>query len=178
MITIEQLRAICPQAKDAKLAAIVDPLNDAMREFEIDALPDRAAAFLAQVAHESGQFNYLREIWGPTPAQAGYEGRVDLGNYQPGDGFKFRGRGLIQCTGRLNYKKCGEALGLDLEHFPEMLEALVPACRSAGWFWQTHGLNELADAADFERITRRINGGLNGYAERCAFLQRAEGALA
>ena len=73
----------------------------------------RVAAFIAQIGHESGQLVYAREIWGPTPAQAKYEGRKDLGNTVPGDGFKYRGRGLIQITGRANYAACGEPLGLD-----------------------------------------------------------------
>ncbi len=176
-MTLEDLIAICPQAKLARLETFCNPLLAAMEEYEVNT-PARQAAFLAQVAHESGQFQYVKELWGPTPQQARYEGRMDLGNVQPGDGFKFRGRGLIQVTGRLNYADCGVALGLPLLEHPEMLEEPINACRSAGWFWKTHGLNELADAGDFERITRRINGGLNGQDERVAFYGRAQAVLA
>ena len=137
----------------------------AMAEFEI-ITPARQAAFLAQVGHESGGMKWLSEIWGPTPAQRRYEGRKDLGNTQPGDGSRFRGRGLIQTTGRANYAATGKALGLDLTADPTQLGKMPAAARSAAWFWQSRGLNELADVGKFELITRRINGGLNGYADR------------
>ena len=178
MITLEQLQDICPAAPAGRLGRLIDDLNESMDRFEIDITPARMQAFIAQLAHESGQFRYMKELWGPTPAQARYEGRIDLGNTEPGDGFKFRGRGLIQITGRANYKTCGTALGIDLIAQPELLEAPRYACRSAAWFWYSMGLNELADAGDFKKITRRINGGLNGYAERCAFLAAAEQAIA
>jgi len=138
----------------------------------------RVAAFIAQIGHESGQLVYLREIWGPTSAQKGYEGRADLGNTVTGDGFKYRGRGLIQVTGRANYAACGEALGLDLINHPELLEQPQHACMSAAWFWATHGLNTLADADKFETITRRINGGLNGQADRLNLWAKASAVLA
>jgi putative chitinase len=151
-------------------------LEDAMHEFGINT-PARQAAFLAQVAHESGGLHWLVEIWGPTPAQSRYETRYDLGNVAPGDGFKYRGRGLIQLTGRANYKRAGEALGLDLIERPEQLGEPGPACRSAGWFWKMHGCNELADAGLFEKITRTINGGLTGYPERLGLWERAKEVL-
>jgi putative chitinase len=152
-------------------------LEDAMHEFQINT-PQRQAAFLAQVAHESGSLHWLVELWGPTASQARYEMRYDLGNVAPGDGFKYRGRGLIQLTGRANYKRAGDALGVDLIAQPELLGEPALACRSAGWFWLTHGCNELADAGKFERITRAINGGLNGYAERLGIWQRAKEVMA
>ena len=139
--------------------------------------PVRVAAFLAQVGHESGGFRHTREIWGPTPAQQRYEGRADLGNTEPGDGSKYRGRGLIQITGRYGYQKASKALGLDLVSAPEQLEAKPLAARSAAWWWAAHGCNELADSGDFERLTRRINGGLNGYPDRLARWEKAKGAL-
>jgi len=111
----------------------------------------RVAAFIAQIGHESGQMIYVREIWGPTPAQVKYEGRKDPGSTFPGDGFKYRGRGLIQITGRANYAACGEGLGLDLINQPELLEQPKSACLSAAWFWATNGLNTLADSGDFEK---------------------------
>jgi len=170
-MTLDQLAAIMPQAK-ARAAQFFAPLSSAMAEYEINT-PLRAAAFLAQIAHESGQLQYVREIWGPTAAQSRYEGRKDLGNTQPGDGFLFRGRGLIQVTGRSNYRETGAALGVDLEANPQALERKDLACRSAGRFWKSHQLNELADQRLFGTITRRINGGLNGQAERVALYETA-----
>ena len=139
---------------------------------------DRMAAFLAQVGHESGGLHWLVEIWGPTPAQARYEGRADLGNTEPGDGYKYRGRGLIQITGRANYQQAGDALATDLISQPEQLGEPEMATRSAMWFWQKHGCNQLADAGQFERITRVINGGLNGYTERQALWHLARETIA
>lgn len=152
-------------------------LVDAFHEFAINT-SDRQAAFLAQVVHESGAFRWLVELWGPTPAQRRYEGRVDLGNVEPGDGHTYLGRGLIQLTGRANYLKASKALGVDLIAQPELLGQPALACRSAAWFWKAHGCNELADAGDFEAVTKRINGGLNGYAERLALWGKAKQALA
>lgn len=156
------------------MAPFVEPLNDSMREFEIDDNVEREAAFLAHLAVESGGFRYVREI----ASGAAYEGRDDLGNYHPGDGVRFRGRGLIQITGRANYKACGDALGLDLLEHPELLEEPEYAARSAAWFWDSRKLNELADNGDFKTITRRINGGLTHYKERLAFYERAQDVLA
>lgn len=142
-----------------------DPLSAAMLLYDINT-PVRQAAFIAQVGHESGRLVYVRELWGPTAQQAGYEGRLDLGNTEAGDGFLFRGRGLIQITGRVNYAAAATALGLPLLTQPELLEEPDIAALSAAWFWNTHGLNALADAGDFNTITRRINGGLNGLDDR------------
>jgi putative chitinase len=175
-ITTQQLLQILPNA-GAKAGVFVPVLNTAMGRFQIVG-SKRMAAFIAQIGHESGQLVYVREIWGPTPAQAKYEGRRDLGNSVPGDGLKFRGRGLIQMTGRANYSACGEALGLDLINQPELLEQPKNACLSAAWFWATKGLNSLADADQFEMITRRINGGLNGQADRLKLWKRATEVLA
>lgn len=146
-------------------------------EFDITA-PTRLAAFLAQIGHESGGFVYTREIWGPTQAQQRYEGRKDLGNTQPGDGSRFRGRGLIQITGRYNYTAVAEGLGIDCVNRPEMLEEPRNAARSAAWWWANNGCNELADAGNFHALTRRINGGLNGIDDRLERWERAIGALA
>lgn len=151
-------------------------VRTACLEYDITG-PVRVAAFLAQVGHESGGFKHTREIWGPTAAQKRYEGRKDLGNTQPGDGSKYRGRGLIQITGRFNYQKASDALGIGLVSVPEQLELKPWAARSAAWWWSTHGCNELADLGDFERLTRRINGGLNGYADRLARWEKAKAAL-
>jgi putative chitinase len=147
-------------------------IESAMDEYEINT-PERQAAFLAQIGHESGGLHWIVELWGPTEAQHRYEGRADLGNTDPGDGFRYRGRGLIQTTGRANYQRTSDALGFDFIAEPERLADPVNATRSAGWFWKAHGLNELADAGDFERITRRINGGTNGLADRVALHEAA-----
>lgn len=175
-ITVEQLRQILSSA-GPKAGVFAPVLNTAMQRYQIVG-SKRVAAFIAQIGHESGQLVYVREIWGPTPAQRGYEGRKDLGNIVAGDGFKYRGRGLIQVTGRANYAACGEALGVDLVNQPEVLELPQYACLSAAWFWATKGLNTLADAGDFLTITRRINGGTNGLAERQAFYAKALQVLA
>ena len=172
MITLAQLQRVMPYAH-AAAARYVDPLNAAMTEFAINTT-QRQAAFLAQIGHESGQFRYVREL----ASGAAYEGRHDLGNIEPGDGVRFKGRGLIQITGRLNYTGVMMDLDIDCIEHPELLETPVNACRTAGWFWQKHGLNELADAGDFERITRRINGGTNGEADRLALYAVAQKELA
>lgn len=171
-MTLDQLIKIMPYAR-SRAAAFLAPLNAAMAEFCITT-PARQASFLAQVGHESGQLQYVREL----ASGAAYEGRKDLGNTVVGDGIRFKGRGLIQVTGRANYKACGAALGLDLIAHPELLEQPVNACRSAGWFWKTHGLNELADAGDQVRVTRRVNGGTNGLADRMALFDVAQRVLA
>jgi putative chitinase len=177
-ITQQQLLQILPNART--LAGVfISALNTAMQHYQIVG-PKRAPAFIAQIGHESGQLRYVREIWGPTAAQRGYEGREDLGNTVPGDGRKYCGRGLIQITGRANYAnyaKCGEALGLDLITHPELLELPQHAAMSAAWFWKQNGLNDLADRDQFNTITRRINGGLNGLADRLALWEKARAVL-
>lgn len=169
------------------------PVLATWAEFGIET-PTRQAAWLAQIGHESGGFIYTRELWGPTPAQQRYErdfnsawppaSKTDrnqkpyeLGNLHPGDGKRYMGRGLIQVTGRANYRACGAALGVDLEASPELLQGDVLAARSAGWFWQRKNLNALADAGDFVTLTRRINGGTNGLADRQQRWERAKRAL-
>ncbi|MGY2285149.1 glycoside hydrolase family 19 protein [Pseudomonas gingeri] len=175
-ITQQQLLQILPSAGQ-KAGVFVSALNTAMGKYGIVGRL-RMAAFIAQIGHESGQLRWVREIWGPTAAQSGYEGRKDLGNTQPGDGPKYRGRGLIQVTGRANYAACGEALGLDLINQPELLEQPGPACMSAAWYWSTRGLNTLADAGQFTKITGKINGGQNGATDRQALYDTALAVLA
>lgn len=174
MITLDDLRAICTRTKGSVLEKYVEPLNATMNEFEINANPARETHFLAQVAHESGGFNYVREL----ASGAAYEGREDLGNTEPGDGVRFKGRGLIQITGRSNYRDCGVDLGLDLLANPELLEEPTNAARSAGWFWNSRNLNEIADRGDTKAITKKINGGLNGYQDRLTYLTLAQERLA
>jgi putative chitinase len=139
-----------------------------MEEFEINT-PRRIQMFLAQIGHESGQLRYVKEL---ASGQA-YEGRKDLGNTHIGDGVKYKGRGLIQLTGRSNYVLASLALGLPLLEKPELLESPENAARVAGWFWYNKRLNGLADEGLFEKMTKVINGGLNGYADRYKLLQRA-----
>jgi len=174
MISVEQIKRIYPFA-GPRASVFCQPLNDAMGEFGIDT-PTRQAAFLAQIGHESGQLRYVEEI----ASGAAYEGRKDLGNVQQGDGVKFKGHGLIQITGRANHAKCSLALfgsELVLLANPRRLCEVSGACRSAAWFWQSRGLNELADDGQFEKITRRINGGLNGQAERLALWEKVKEVL-
>ena len=175
-ITEQQLLQILPNA-GRNAGVFVPALNTAMNHYGIVGTA-RAAAFIAQIGHESGQLRWVREIWGPTAQQLKYEGRADLGNTEKGDGPKYRGRGLIQVTGRANYKVCAEALGLDLINSPELLELPQHAAMSAAWFWSTRGLNTLADQGEFVNITRRINGGVNGLADRHALYEKALKVLA
>lgn len=175
-ITEQQLLQILPNA-GRQAGVFVPVLNASMGKYGI-VTRLRIAAFIAQIGHESGQLRYVREVWGPTAAQAGYEGRADLGNTLKGDGSKYRGRGLIQITGRANYSACGEALGLDLVSKPELLELPQHAAMSAAWFWSTRGLSALADRKDFAKITKRINGGLTGEAARQALYDKALKVLA
>lgn len=130
-------------------------LNAAMTEFEINT-PLRQAAFIAQVLHESGMLKWTSEIWGPTLAQRNYENRDDLGNTVPGDGLRFRGRGLLQTTGRANYLATGKALGADLIANPERLAEPELASRSAGWFWKTHGCNAFDRATSHGQQPKHI----------------------
>ena len=171
-----------------------------MHRFEIDA-PARRAAFLAQLAHESGELrrwtenlNYrwqrLREVFPKyfrTDAEAQafdrqperiasrvYGSRMGNGPESSGDGWRYRGRGPIELTGKDNYRACGTAIGVDLVKEPEQLETPAVGCLAAAWFWASKGLNALADAGDFVSITRRINGGLIGLQERGEFWERAK----
>lgn len=170
-VTAQQLLLILPNA-GIKAGVFAPSLRSAMELYQVVGSL-RVAAFIAQIGQESGQFHYIRELWGPTPIQVRYEGREDLGNTMPGDGFRYRGRGLIQVTGRANYAECGDALNLDLISQPELLEQPEWAASSAAWFWFTRGLNTLADEGKFDKITQRINGGQNGAADRRALYARA-----
>lgn len=134
--------------------------------FGIDATGFRLAHFMAQTGHETGGYQWLRELWGPTPAQRRYEGRRDLGNTRPGDGRLYAGRGLIQLTGRANYARAEAATGLPLVAQPELAAEPANAVWTACVFWRDHRLNALADSDDTLRLTRAINGGSNGLADR------------
>lgn len=199
-LTLEQLRAVCPHSPVLRLNLFVEPLNLTFREFDIN-MPKRRAHFLAQTAHESAGFQLLIEGASGQAYEPPSKLASRLGNTEPGDGRRFKGRGLIQVTGRKNYSLLAAALGLDCVEHPELLEEIENACRSAGWFW-TQGaglnlsssakqhmsdrgysiiglnLNTLADDDDLNGITLAINGGMNGAADRAAFFDRAHAALA
>ena len=179
-ITAQQLLQILPNAGQSA-GVFVSALNTAMNHYQIVGLK-RVAAFIAQIGHESGQFRYVRELGNDQ-----YLSKYDTGSLAKrlgntpeadGDGQKYRGRGLIQITGRANYMTCGEALALDLIKQPELLEKPQHACMSAAWFWASRGLNTLADAGKFDTITQRINGGQTGAADRQALYARALKVLA
>jgi putative chitinase len=161
MVTLEQLTKIYQFAPLKRLEKFIQPLNQAMQEFEINT-PQRMRMFLAQIGHESGELRYVREL----ASGEAYENRIDLGNTEPGDGVRYKGRGLIQLTGRHNYAEVSKALDVPALSNPELLETPLLAARSAGWFWNKHNLNALADLGKFDAITRRINGGLNGKKDR------------
>lgn len=168
--------AICTGARIDRAREWLPHIEAAMAEFDINT-PLRKAAFLAQIGHESGGLHWLVELWGPSIAQQHYEGRDDLGNTVPGDGLRFRGRGLLQITGRANYLATGKALGFDLIANPEKLAEPELASRSAAWWWRNHGCNEFADRQQFVLLTRRINGGTNGLDDRQRLYQAAKDVL-
>lgn len=179
-----------------------EPLTNTFSKFEINT-PKRQAAFIGQCGHESNNFRTLEEnlyysanalmrVW-PSRfpdhdvaekyankpekiANKVYAGR--MGNTEDGDGWKYHGRGLIQLTGKDNYTRCGEALGIDLVNNPDLLLEPEFAAASAGWFWRKHGLNQLADLGDWVAITKRINGGIHGIDDRVARTNNALAVLA
>jgi putative chitinase len=162
-MTPEQLIKISPYAKYK--AVLYSPLiTAAMQEFDINT-KIRQAAFIAQILHESGSLRYVQEL----ASGEDYEGRKVLGNTHTGDGRRFKGRGLIQITGRINYTAVMLALNLDCLEKPELLELPENACRTTAWWWREHDLNEMADLnteESFIKITKRINGGTNHLKER------------
>lgn len=172
MLTAEQLKKIAPYSNTTLRAAYLPHLNAAFVKYQINT-PQRIAAFLAQIIHESGSFRYVKEI----ADGSAYEGNRSLGNTVKGDGMRYKGRGLIQVTGRANYLRCGQALSLDLMGHPELLEQPEPAVMSAAWFWNTHNCNALADVGQFRAITRTINGGYNGLQQRLAVWRLAKKVL-
>ena len=180
MVTDSQLQQIMPTLPAAKRQMMLPFLNHAMDMFDINS-PMREAAFLAQIAHESGELKFFEEIWGPTAAQKRYEPPSDLakrlGNTQPGDGKRYKGRGPIQITGRFNYRKYGQLLATDLEGNPDLAATTQIGFETAGQFWKLNGLNELADIPDFKAITKRINGGFNGLPDRQKYYERAKQVL-
>ncbi len=171
-LTSEQLHLMIPRATDRNIAKFISPLNSAMKEFSINT-PLRVAAFIAQIAHESGSLHYVEEIHDGS----NYEYRNDLGNLDfqalqiahanySTTGKWYKGRGLIQVTGFANFKACATALNIDCMKVPSLLSLPINAARSAAWFFDTHNCNSLADVGLFDKISRVINGGTNGRTER------------
>lgn len=172
-LTAQQLQAVMPKLDAARANGLLKPLAAAMKEFDITT-PQRQAAFLAQVAQESGELRYFEEQFGNFAA---YEGRADLGNMTPGDGKKYKGRGPLMLTGRANYKAAGRALKLDLEAKPDLVLEPEVGFRVAAWFWKTQGLNDLADRGDLREITKRVHGDYAHLDARQRYYRQAKQAL-
>ena len=180
----------------------LEPLQETFEKYQINT-PKRQACFIGQCMHESGGFKFLKEnlnysakaLMATWPsrfpdmdmaekyerqpekiANKVYSGR--MGNTEDGDGAKYIGRGLIQLTGKDNYRAFGEAIGEDLVANPELVEQPRYAALSAGWFWNKRGLNALADAMDITTLTVRINGGKIGIDDRIAKINKALDILA
>lgn len=191
-VTVELLKKICPKTKLNILESYVIPLNTFTQQYEINT-PKRLSAFLAQVAHESGGFTAVKENlnysakglmttfkkYFPTEelakeyerkpekiANRVYANRMSNGDEMSGDGWKYRGRGLIQLTGKFNYTKLSESLDMTLDEVVQYLETPEGAVYSAVWFWNTNKLNRFCDTDDFVMLTRRINGGTIGLSDR------------
>lgn len=193
-----QLKDCLPEASDQAIANFTQAIDDTLQEFDIST-PQRIAAFLAQVGHESGSLKFIKENLNYsaqgltktfpkyfTPELANqyqrnpeaianrvYANRMGNGPEESGDGWAFRGRGLIQVTGRTNYQACGDFLGVDLISDPSYLESPEGAARSAGWYWTSRNLNALADVGDMKQITKKINGGFIGLEDRMKHYQHA-----
>lgn len=170
---VQQLQAIMPRVDAVRAHLCLPYLHAAMVEANITT-PPRQAAFLAQLAFESGE---LRFFEAPTSGEQD-EGRTDLGNVRPGDGVRYKGRGPIQLTGRRNYRAAGRALGLDLEDDPSRVAELDVGLRVAAWYWNARGLNALADTGNFLELTRRLRGGIDGLDHRELYYRRALRVLA
>lgn len=185
--------------KPAKAGEWIDAINETFEKFDIST-PERQACFLGQCAHESGGFTALSEnlnysaaslcrVWPkrfPTMtdgqncernpqkiANKVYASRMGNGDEESGEGYAYRGRGLIQLTGKSNYQTCGEALGVDLVENPDLVATPQYAALSAGWFWNKNKLNAYADKGDMEGLTKKINGGTHGIEDRVARTQAA-----
>lgn len=192
-VTVDILKKLCPKTRERILETYVVPLNETAHYYEISKTTPRFAAFLAQVAHESGGFVFIRENlnysaqglmttfkkYFPTIelarqyerkperiANRVYANRMDNGSEESGDGWRFRGRGLIQLTGKFNYTKLAAGLKVSIDECIAYLETPAGATSSAGWFWHNNNLNDYCDKNDFVGLTKRINGGTNGLEDR------------
>lgn len=166
---------------EKRIKAFSAGVNATFERFNVDTKL-RIVHFLAQIMHESGGFKWLRELWGPTEQQKKYDPPFNLaktlGNFNKGEGFKYRGRGLIQLTGKYNYQKFTDEVGKDFgTNFvlqPDLVETAPYAVLVAGWYWNQKNINDLADRDDLRGVTRRINGGFNGLEDRRKYLKRAK----
>lgn len=180
VISLEQLNKIFPAgAKSGRNAKVLDSLNTEMNKREIDTV-NRIAGFLSQIGVESEEFLYTKELGGNSyfaKYDAGTSIGKRLGNTQPGDGAKFKGRGFIQVTGRANYTQCGKDLGLDLVNNPQILEQIDKAILSAGWYWNLRNINAACDVDNIVKITKLVNGGTNHLDRRTAYYKKAKQVL-
>ena len=172
LITYEQLLQISQRKNTKALQEVIDPLNETLKKYNITSYL-RICHFLAQVMHESGEFAWYREF----ASGSAYEGRTDLGNVNPGDGVKYKGRGAIQITGRSNYARLTTDFKYDFTNDPVALEKRSWGTLSAGWFWDRHNLNAVADTDNVRQVTHIINGGYNGLTNREFLLQQAKVVL-
>lgn len=172
MLDLDTMVRLFPRLSRQQAGGYLPHLQAACKEAGITT-PMRLAAFVAQLGHESGDLRYWEEL----ASGKAYEGRRDLGNLMPGDGPRYKGRGPIQLTGRANYRAAGAALRLPLEEEPALAATPAAGFRVAAWYWTSRGLNALADRGDFDGITKRINGGFNGKADRDKRHARARRAL-
>ena len=168
-IGVDALRAVCPNLGAADATRIAAGLGEAFSRFDINT-ERRAAMAVAQWAHESDRFKTCHEY----ASGAAYEGRGDLGNSRYGDGVRFKGRGRIMITGRANYAAMGKKLGVDLLAEPELLEQSPLSEIASGQWWKDHDCNGYCDRDDFIGLTRRINGGVNGLADRQSLYAKAQ----
>ena len=170
-VTREQLIKVMPNS-GSRADTYLPIINGWSEHFHINTQL-RMAHYLAQIAHESGELRYTKEL----ASGKAYEGRKSLGNTQPGDGVRFKGRGLIQITGRANYSAYANYCGFDVVRCPELLERPMGATKSSMWVFQKFGCNDLADQDNLKTIRRKINGGYNGLASCEKYLKRAKEAL-
>lgn len=169
MITKVMIKKIAPNSKEEIIGPLVEYLNKYLPKYEVTTYL-RVCHFLAQAAHEAASFRTLREY----ASGSAYEGRKDLGNIKAGDGVRYKGRGIFQLTGRANYRTIGQKIGMDLENNPELAESPEVSVLTALEYWKSRSLNILADRDDVEGITRKINGGLNGFEDRKKYLSRCK----
>jgi putative chitinase len=171
-ISALQLQRVMIYARASRVMDLSPHLNASLPEAQVTT-PLRAAMYLGQLGHETMSLRFLEEVWGPTPEQIRYDKNTRLGNTEPGDGHRFRGRGAIQLTGRANYAKAAAALHLPLLDEPDLAALPEYAFLVSAWYWRAHDINRYADKGNIEEATRLINGGLNGIQERCRYYDRA-----
>jgi predicted chitinase len=171
-VTAERLHVLAPTSKPWIVNALAEAFKATTAPYGIAGNPRRMCHFLAQAAHESAGFRTLEEFGGE-PWWTRYEGRADLGNTQAGDGVRYHGRGLFQLTGRANYRSMGGKVSRQLEDEPMLAAEPDVSLQTACEYWKTRKLEAYADKNDIQEITRRINGGFNGLAERQAYFRRA-----